>query len=51
MLNREKLKMVYIAPMKALAQEIVAKFAKALAPLGLQVRGPVGLGVTWFDLT
>ena len=41
-LNRESLKVVYIAPMKALAQEIVGKFAKALAPLGLQVREYTG---------
>ena len=41
-LNRDKLKMIYIAPMKALAQELVAKFSKALAPLGLQVREYTG---------
>ena len=29
--------MVYIAPMKALAQEIVGKFSKALSGLGLKV--------------
>ena len=37
MLNREKVKIVYIAPMKALAAELVGKFSKSLAPLGLQV--------------
>lgn len=41
-LNKEDLKMVYIAPMKALAQEVVAKFGKALAGLGLQVREYTG---------
>ena len=40
--NRERLKMVYIAPMKALAQELVAKFSKSLAPLGIQVREYTG---------
>ena len=39
-LNREELKMVYIAPMKALAQELVGKFSKSLAPLGLTVPAP-----------
>ena len=37
-LDREALKVVYVAPMKALAQEVVAKFGKSLAPLGLQAR-------------
>lgn len=41
-LQRERLKMVYVAPMKALAQEIVAKFSKALAPLALRVREYTG---------
>ena len=41
-LDRDKLKMVYIAPMKALAQELVGKFSKSLAPLGLQVREYTG---------
>ncbi len=31
-------KAVYIAPMKALAQEVVAKFSERLKPLGLSVR-------------
>lgn len=30
-------KMIYIAPLKALAQEVVTKFSKLLKPLGLQV--------------
>ena len=34
-LDRERLKMVYIAPMKVLAQEIVGKFSKSLSGLGL----------------
>ena len=41
-LDREALKVVYVAPMKALAQEVVAKFGKSLAPLGLQVREYTG---------
>ena len=41
-LNKEELKVIYVAPMKALAQEIVAKFGKSLAPLGLQVREYTG---------
>ena len=36
-LQRDKLKMIYIAPMKALAQELVGKFSKSLGNLGLQV--------------
>jgi len=41
-LVREKLKMIYIAPMKALAQELVGKFSKSLGQLGLQVREYTG---------
>ena len=42
-LQREKLKIVYIAPMKALAAELVTKFSRSLAPLGLQVSWSDGL--------
>jgi hypothetical protein len=41
-LHRDKVKVVYIAPMKALAAELVAKFSRSLAPLGLQVREYTG---------
>ena len=41
-LDRSTLKAVYIAPMKALAQEVVAKFSERLAPLGLSVRELTG---------
>lgn len=36
-INLHELKMVYIAPMKALVQEVVRTFTERLAPLGLQV--------------
>ncbi|KAL7747290.1 putative steryl acetyl hydrolase mug81 [Sorochytrium milnesiophthora] len=35
-------KIVYVAPMKALAAEVVAKFSKRLAPLDIQVRELTG---------
>lgn len=35
-------KIIYIAPMKALAQEVVAKFSQRLSPLGLNVREYTG---------
>jgi replicative superfamily II helicase len=37
-IDKEAIKAVYIAPMKALAQEVVAKFSERLAPLGLVVK-------------
>ncbi len=37
-LDAESVKAVYIAPMKALAQEVVTKFSERLKPLGLVVR-------------
>ena len=36
--DREAVKAVYIAPMKALAQEVVEKFSERLKPLGMTVR-------------
>jgi activating signal cointegrator complex subunit 3 len=33
--DKTNLKAIYIAPMKALAQEVVAKFSERLQPLGL----------------
>jgi activating signal cointegrator complex subunit 3 len=41
-LDKSTLKAVYVAPMKALAQEVVEKFTERLAPLGLQVRELTG---------
>lgn len=38
MLSKDDLKIVYVAPMKALAQEITANFEKRLRPLGLSSR-------------
>jgi activating signal cointegrator complex subunit 3 len=38
----EEFKIVYVAPMKALAQEVVAKFSERLASLGLRVRELTG---------
>lgn len=37
-LDKAGVKAIYIAPMKALAQEVVAKFGERLAPLGLVVK-------------
>lgn len=37
-IDKDAIKAVYIAPMKALAQEVVTKFSERLAPLGLVVR-------------
>lgn len=34
-LERGGIKAIYVAPMKALAQEVVAKFSQRLKPLGL----------------
>ena len=41
-LKREELKVIYVAPMKALAQEIVGKFKERLSRLGLIVRELTG---------
>lgn len=37
-LRKEEFKIIYVAPMKALAQEMVSNFSKRLSPLGLKVR-------------
>ncbi len=39
---QKNFKIVYVAPMKALAAEVVAKFGKRLGPLGLKVREYTG---------
>lgn len=41
-INRGDFKIVYVAPMKALAAEVTASFSKRLAPLGLSVRELTG---------
>jgi activating signal cointegrator complex subunit 3 len=41
-LRREEFKMIYVAPMKALAQEMVTNFSKRLAALGIVVREMTG---------
>lgn len=41
-IRREEMKIIYVAPMKALAQEIVAKFTERLGRLGLIVRELTG---------
>ncbi|WWC91889.1 uncharacterized protein L201_006838 [Kwoniella dendrophila CBS 6074] len=41
-LNRDAFKIIYVAPMKALAAEIVAKFGKRLAWLNVKVRELTG---------
>ena len=40
--RKEDVKIIYVAPMKALAQEVVAKFSERLASLGLRVRELTG---------
>jgi len=40
--DKDSMKAVYIAPMKALAQEVVAKFGERLRPLGLVVKEYTG---------
>lgn len=41
-INKRDFKIVYVAPMKALAQEVTEKFSKMLEPLGLLVRELTG---------
>ena len=41
-LQRGRVKIVDVAPVKALAAELVSKFGKALGPLGLSVREYTG---------
>ena len=41
-LDRDAFKIVYVAPMKALAQEVVAKFGRRLGGLGVKVRELTG---------
>lgn len=42
-------KIIYIAPMKALAQEVVAKFSERLAPLKLVVKEYTGSGLPFLS--
>ena len=42
-INKQNIKIIYVAPMKALAQEVVEKFSDRLKPLGLIVRELTGL--------
>ena len=41
-LQRDDFKIVYVAPMKALAAEITSKFSKRLSPLGIIVKELTG---------
>ena len=41
-INRDAFKIIYVAPMKALAAEITRKFSKRLAWLGIHVRELTG---------
>ncbi|KAG0354547.1 DEIH-box ATPase [Podila minutissima] len=41
-INKDQFKIVYIAPMKALVQEMVGNFGKRLAPFGLSVQELTG---------
>lgn len=41
-IDKSSFKAIYIAPMKALAQEVVAKFSERLAPLGMVVKEYTG---------
>jgi activating signal cointegrator complex subunit 3 len=42
-LNKEEFKIIYVAPMKALAAEMTAGFSKRLMPLGIQVKELTGI--------
>ena len=42
-IQKDAFKIVYVAPMKALAAEMTANFGKKLAPLGLSVRELTGM--------
>merc|ERR1711923_476942 len=42
MIKKDQFKIVYVAPMKALAAEMAAGFGKRLEPLGLTVRELTG---------
>ncbi|KAH3743451.1 activating signal cointegrator 1 complex subunit 3 [Pelomyxa schiedti] len=42
MLSKDEFKIVYVAPMKALAQEITSNFEKRLSPLGISSRELTG---------
>mmetsp|Transcript_35097 Transcript_35097/g.59441 ORF Transcript_35097/g.59441 Transcript_35097/m.59441 type:complete len:2046 (+) Transcript_35097:92-6229(+) len=41
-LQKDQFKIVFVAPMKALAQEVVRKFSKRLNPLGLEIKELTG---------
>eukprot|EP00467_Chlorarachnion_reptans_P010989 CAMPEP_0114498978 /NCGR_PEP_ID=MMETSP0109-20121206/7165_1 /TAXON_ID=29199 /ORGANISM="Chlorarachnion reptans, Strain CCCM449" /LENGTH=2132 /DNA_ID=CAMNT_0001676501 /DNA_START=186 /DNA_END=6581 /DNA_ORIENTATION=+ len=41
-LQKDAFKIVFVAPMKALAQEVVRKFTKRLGPLGLEIKELTG---------
>jgi len=41
-LQKDQFKIVYVAPMKALAQEVQEKFAERLSPLGIEVKELTG---------
>ena len=41
-IDKESFKIIYVAPMKALAAEIVRKFTSRLKPLNIQVRELTG---------
>ncbi|CAG0888066.1 unnamed protein product [Darwinula stevensoni] len=41
-IKKDSFKIIYVAPMKALAAEVVEKFSQRLAPLGLQVKELTG---------
>lgn len=41
-IDKTAIKAIYVAPMKALAQEVVSKFSERLSPLGLVVKEYTG---------
>lgn len=50
-LDKASIKAIYIAPMKALAQEVVSKFSERLEPLGLVVKEYTGdMQLTKFEV-
>lgn len=47
--QKDDFKIVYVAPMKALAAEIVEKFGKRLAWLGIEVRELTGNFISMYQ--
>ena len=46
-IQKQNFKIVYVAPMKALAAEVTGAFSRRLGPLGELGLGPVGRALIW----